>query len=170
MTYPLQSAEGRNLEPSLTAALSEIRSRIQSKFGQYELSEDAYKAPEKDQWTHEFKIRSGNKIGASIDLKWQKSYGNEIRIEVSQSSKLGNTITYTVLGTFLVVGGIMGFEHVAPLDFLPGKKIAGVLGGLLAMIPGLIVMAIVKKIALSDAKPANTALEAEVNEFVKTLK
>lgn len=140
--------------------------KLQKQFGAaYVVSSGTFTAPDKD-WKHEITIRQGNKIGASVDFKWERSSPDVVKIDVDESSKMGNAITYGVLVPFLLAGAYLGYNDMEPLAFLPGKKIAGGLGGLIALIPGIIVMAVLKKILLKNEKEANKRLVNEVKQTI----
>jgi hypothetical protein len=60
----------------------------------------------------------------------------------------------------------MGYNDIAPLAFLPGQKIAGGLGALIALIPGFIVVSIVKSIVLNKEKSQNAQLVNDVRQLI----
>ncbi|RZJ70282.1 hypothetical protein [Flavobacterium sp.] len=160
------------LEPgdSTTALLklsNDLKNKLAARFGnQYEVSSGDFTKPEKD-WSHEIKIRKGSKVGASVDLKWEKSKREIVKVDVDESTKLGTMITLGVLVPLLLIGAYMGYNNIAPLDFLPGRKIAGGLGGLIALIPGLIIVFVLKSALLKGEKAENAQLVASVKEAVK---
>lgn len=153
---------------ALQQKANEVKAKLASRFSNaYDISADDFKAPEKD-WSHEIKLRKGDKIGASVDMKWEKSTPDTLVLEVSESSKLGSTITIGVLVPALLIGAYMGYNDIEPFDMLPGKRIAAVLAGLFMLIPGLIVVAILKSIMLKSAKDENAQLVREVTETVRS--
>lgn len=156
-----------NIETTLQKTANELKAKLSNQFGnQYTVSAGDFNMPDKD-WSHEIKIRKGNKIGASVDLKWEKSTPDILKIDVSESSKLGSTITFGVLIPFLLAGAYLGYNDIEPLAFLPGQKIAGGLGGLIALIPGLIVVYLLKSMLLKNEKAENSKLLNDVQQAVE---
>lgn len=165
LIYKLENT-GNN-ETALVKTVNDFTAKLQRQFGAaYTVSSGTFTAPEKD-WTHEITIRQGNKIGASVDFKWEKSSPDVVKIDVDESSKLGSAITYGVLVPFLLVGAYLAYNDMEPLAFLPGKKIAGGLGGLIAAIPGIIVVVLLRKMLLKNVKGQNDRLIAEVRQALQ---
>lgn len=158
-----------NRNTALQQASNTIKATLQSKFGSsYAISADAFIEADKN-WSHEIQVRQGNKIGVAVGLKWEKSTPDTVLLDASESSKMGNMITYSVLLLFLAIGGYMGYNNIEPLAFLPGSKIAGGLGGLIALIPGIIVVFILKSILLKGEKEQNAKLVNEVKLVLQSL-
>ncbi|WP_177736045.1 hypothetical protein [Flavobacterium inviolabile] len=158
-----------NTNTALKQAANDITSILQSKFGSsYAISADDFTDADKN-WSHEIKVRQGNKIGAAVGLKWEKSTRDVLKLDVSESSKMGNMITYSVLLLFLAIGAYMGYNNIEPLAFLPGHKIAAGLGGLIALIPGIILVAILKSILLKGEKEQNAKLVHEVRQALQSI-
>ncbi len=162
----------RQIDPKLSplTALKNIAddtlATLKTKFGnEYDVIAGNFPDVDKD-WTHDIKVRKGNKIGAEVTIKWQKTNAKVVTLDVTDSSKLGNQITFITLIIFLAVGGYMGYNGIEPLAFLPGKKIAGGLGGLIALIPGFIIVAILKSILLKNEKALNAKLVNEVRLLI----
>lgn len=141
--------------------------QLRSKYGSdYNVTANEFGLFDKD-WSHEIKIRKGGKIGAEVGFKWEESQPEILILEVDESSKMGALITYGVLVPFVIIGAYMGYNDIEPLTFLPGQKIAGGLGGLIALIPGLILAAIVKAIVLSKEKAQNIKLVNDVKQLIR---
>lgn len=153
-------------ETALKNMANDTLAKLKTRFGnEYAVTADAFGELGKD-WSHEIKIRKGNKIGAAVTLKWEKSQPETVALEVDNSSKMGSQITYGTLLVFIAVGAYLGYNNMAPLEFLPGKKIAGGLGGLLFMIPGLILVAVLKSVLLKKEKAQNAQLVNEIWQFI----
>lgn len=165
--YKIDSNANRNT--ALQQASNHIKATLQSKFGSsYVISADAFIDADKN-WSHEIQVRQGNKIGAAVGLKWEKSNPNVVLLDASESSKIGNIITISVLLLFLVIGGYMGYNKIEPFAFLPGYRIAAGLGGLFALIPGIILVFILKSILLKGEKEQNAQLVNEVRQVIQNL-
>lgn len=156
-----------NTEVALQNTANDVLVKLKSKFeGEYTIKANEFGAKEKD-WTHEIKVRKGNKIGAEVSFKWEQSKPEIVSAEVSESSKLGSQIALFTLGIFFFGGALLAFNKVEPLAFLPGYKIAAVLGGFICLIPGLIVFMILKSVLLKNEKEQNNTLVQEVRELIK---
>ena len=161
-----QIGSGLDKQTLLKATADAVFAHLKSKFGSnYEVTSSEFGAVEKD-WSHEIKVRKGNKIGAEVSFKWEESQPEIIILEVDESSKFGLQLTYGILFIFLVTGAYMGYNGVSPLDFLPGKKLAGGLGALIALIPGLIVLSVAKSVFFKNEKAENTQLVNDVKQAV----
>lgn len=164
ITYQLENSGDK--ETSLKNFANDILNQLTSRFGsEYNVTANEFGTFDKD-WSHEIKVRKGNKIGAEVGFKWEKSQPEIIQLEVDESSKMGSQITYGILFPFVIIGAYLGYNDMAPLAFLPGHKIAGGLGGLIAIIPGLIVVSIVKSMLLKKEKEINAQLVKEVRQLV----
>ncbi|PHK28913.1 hypothetical protein VF13_40440 [Nostoc linckia z16] len=167
--YNLDISGQANTELALMETVAAIKEKLTTRFGNsFEMTEDPIASPEKT-WTHEIKIRKGNKIGVAVEFKWESTAPSALHLDASVSSKLGSMISYGVVIGFLMLGAYLAYNDMAPLEFLPGKKIAGGLGGLLFMIPGAIVAYILKKVILKDAQAENAVLLKEVKQYLTTL-
>ncbi len=165
IVYNLESGETQVV---LQNATHNILDKLKKKFGnKYEISSDELAAVEKEYWSHNIKIRQGNKIGAEVSLKWVQTLPSMLKIEVDESSKMGNYIFLGIIIPFMILGGYMGSNDIEPLAFLPGRKIAGALGAVIAFIPATILASIVKSLLLKDAKQENAKLINEVREVFK---
>lgn len=163
--YNLENSGDR--ETILKKTANDLKAKLSNRFGsQYTVSANDFTAPDKD-WSHEIKIRKGNKIGAAVDLKWEQSAPNILKIEVDTSSKLGSTITFGVLAPFAIIGAYMAYNDMAPLAFLPGQKIAAGLGGLIAIAAGMTLVFILKLILLKNEKAENEKLVIDVKHTVR---
>lgn len=156
-------------ELALMEAASEVRAKIEERFGKdFEIAEGPIASPEK-RWTHEIKIRRGNKIGAAIEFTWHHNAPSVLHLDAVGASKLGSVITYVVVTAFSVAGMFLAYNDIAPLAFLPGKKLAGGLGGALFMLPGAIGAYFLKQLALKGVRSENEQLLEEVRDFLATL-
>jgi len=149
-------------ETNLRSAATALATKLKNQFGStHTVTAGEFAAVDKD-WTHEIKIRKGDKIGAAVTLKWEQAKPTVLSIDVDESSKMGSMITYGVLLPFGAIGAYLGYNDMEPLAFLPGHKIAGGLGGLIALIPGLLVVYVLKSLLLKNEKEANKQLVSDV--------
>jgi hypothetical protein len=158
--YTLDSNGDREtiLKEKATALLTKLKNQFGSS---HTVSAGEFGLFDKD-WTHEIKIRKGDKIGAEVTLKWEQNNPTILSIDVDESSKMGSMITYGVLLPFVLIGAYLGYNDMEPLAFLPGHKIAGGLGGLIAIIPGAIVVYLLKSMLLKNEKEENKQLVSDV--------
>lgn len=155
-----------NREIALKNIATETLEKLQEKFAnEYEIIPSEMAEVEKD-WAHDISIRKGKKIGAEVSLKWEKGNGEIVSVEVDESSKLGNQITYITLLVFILTGAYLAYNDMPPLEFLPGRRMAAGLGGLIFIIPAIPVLMILKSVFLKKEKEINAAL---VNEVKATL-
>lgn len=158
--YTLKSGDDK--ETILKNTSSDLMAKLQNQFGSsYSVTADDFGLFDKD-WTHTIKIRKGNKIGAEVVLKWEKTNPSALLAEVDESSKMGSIIIYGGLILFMIIGAYMGGNHIEPLAFLPGYKIAAGLGGLIGLIPGAIIAFLLKSILLKNEKEENRQLVSKV--------
>lgn len=163
--YPLESSG--NKEAILKNTANDVMAKLQNRFGSsYSVTADDFGVFDKD-WTHRIKIRKGDKIGAEVVFKWEKSNPSSILVEVDESSKMGSMITYGSLLIFMGIGAYMGYADVEPLAFLPGSKIAAGLGGLIGAIPGAIVGYLLKSALMKNEKEENKQLVNDVINICK---
>lgn len=163
--YPLDNT--LDTENALKNITSEILTKLENRFGhEYEIKSTELEASATE-WMHEITIRKGNKIGVELTLTWNKKSGESVIISVDESAKLGSQITKIVLYGFILVGAYMGYENIPPFDFLPGRKIAAAVAGLICAIPALIVIAILKNILFKEEKAINTELANEVKTLLQ---
>jgi len=163
--YKLDNSTTR--EKALKNMANDTLAKLRTGFGnEYAVTADGFGEIGKD-WTHEIKVRKGNKIGAAVTLKWEQSKPETVALEVDNSSKMGSQITYGTLIVFILTGAYLAYNDMAPLAFLPGKKIAAGLGGLIFMVPGIILVVILKSILLKNEKQQNAQLVNEVRQFIK---
>jgi hypothetical protein len=160
ITYTLDSNGDREtiLKETATALLTKLKNQFGSS---HTVTAGDFSLFDKD-WTYEIKIRKGDKIGAEVTLKWEQSNPTVLSIDVDESSKMGSMITYGVLLPFVIIGAYLGYNDMEPLAFLPGHKIAGGLGGLIAIIPGAIVVYLLKSMLLKNEKEENKQLVSDV--------
>lgn len=162
--YQLENSGDK--ETSLKNLANDILNQLKSRFGsEYNVTANEFGTFDKD-WSHEIKVRKGNKIGAEVGFKWEQSQPEIIQLEVDESSKMGSQITYGILLPFVIIGAYLGYNDMAPLAFLPGHKIAGGLGGLIAIIPGLIIVSILKSVLLKKEKELNTQLVQDIKQII----
>lgn len=91
-----------------------------------------------------------------------------MELEVDESSKFGWQLTFGILLTFLAAGAYIGYNNIEPLAFLPGKKLAGGLGALIALIPGLILLSIAKSVLMKNEKPQNVQLVRDITAALRS--
>ena len=162
--YPLEN--GSDKETSLKNVANDVLAELKNKFGgEYIVTADEFGAFGKD-WSHEIKIRKGNKIGAAVGFKWEQSQPEMVILEVDESSKMGTWITYGILLPCIIVGAYLAYNDMEPLAFLPGKKMAAGLGGLIFLVPGLVIVAILKKLLLKNEKEQNAQLVNDVRQLI----
>ncbi|MBD3583508.1 hypothetical protein [Flavobacterium selenitireducens] len=160
--------ENASVNTTLRQSATAIQSKLQTRFGSsYAVSAGDFTEAGND-WSHEIKIRQGSKIGAEVGLRWEKAIPDVLKLEVDESSKMGNRITYSVLFVFLAVGAYMGYNDIEPLAFLPGRKIASGLGALIALVPAIVLISILKSALLKGEKEQNAKLVREVRQVLQT--
>ena len=153
-----------NIEMVLQEATNSLISKLKKEIGEeYKISSDEFESPDKD-WSHEIKIRKGNKIGADIGLRWENK--STLEIDINKSSKIGSIITYGVSIPLMVIGAYMGYNNIAPLAFLPGSKIAAGLGGLISLIPSFIIINILKSLLLKEVKEEANQLVINIRKIL----
>ncbi len=166
-TIVYQLDQSVRTETALHNAANEVLAKLNTKFGsEYTVKANDFGVKEKD-WSHEIKVRKGNKIGAEVSFKWEQADAKIVKLDVSDSSKLGSQITFITLIVFVGIGAYMGYNDIEPLAFLPGYKIAAGLGGLIGMIPGLILVGVLKSLFLKKEKEINKKLVQEVRDLIK---
>lgn len=154
-------------ETNLKNVATTLMAKLNTQFGNsHTVSADEFGLFDKD-WTHEIKIRKGDKIGAAVTLKWEQTKPSVLSIDVDESSKLGWIITLSVLIPFGIIGAYLAYNDIEPLAFLPGYKIAAGLGGLIALIPGSIVVYLLKSMLLKKEKEENKQLVIDVINVCK---
>jgi hypothetical protein len=153
-----------NLDAELESIVAKLKSDLTPHFGgEYEISSDSLTLIEENKtWSHSINIRKGMTIGASVDLNWEAEKPNELIMSVEESTKLGNTILSGSFVSFFSIGVILGYFNIAPFDFLPGKKLAGFLAGLIMLIPGIIIAFTLKNLLLKKFKNDNLELQNSV--------
>lgn len=162
--YPLE--RGSDKEAALKSTANDILAKLKDRFGhEYEVKANEFGTFDKD-WSHEIKVRKGNKVGAEVEFKWEESSPDVVTLEVDESTKMGSWLTYGILLPFVAAGAYMGYNDMAPLEFLPGQKIAGGLGGLIALVPGIILLSVAKSSLLKSARAQNAQLLGEVRQAV----
>jgi hypothetical protein len=155
-------------EAAIQETVNQLIQHLKEIFGQsYEISYDKIEEIEKD-WSYEIRIRQGNKIGAAVDIKWPEDNPSVLEIEVDESSKLGMMILTGSGVSFMVIAVLMAINDIAPLAFLPGRRIAALLGGLIGLVLGMIIGLILKSLLLKGEKETNNKLTADVLAAVKT--
>lgn len=165
-TITRQLDNGTNKETALKNLAGETLAQLKARFGnQYAVTADDFGEIGKN-WSHEIKVRNGSKIGAAVTLKWEQTNPGNVSLDVEESSKLGTTVIYTCLLLFTSAGVLLAYNDMAPLAFLPGKKLAGLLGALISIIPGGIIGFVLKNILLKNEKEQNAKLVAEVRQFI----
>lgn len=165
ITYQLESNGDK--ETLLKNTANDILARLKNKFGhEYAVTANEFGTFDKD-WSHEIKVRKGNKIGAEVGFKWEQANPEVVALEVDESSKMGSQITYGIILPFLVIGAYLGYNDMAPLEFLPGKKLAGGLGALIALVPAVILVTIAKSLLLKKEKAQNAELVNAVSEVIR---
>ena len=163
----IYNLESGDRETELKKTANDILKQLNAKFGnEYIVRANDFGLFDKD-WSHEIKIRKGNKIGAEVSFKWENSNPEILTLDVDDSSKMGSWITYGILFPFMIIGAYLAYKDMEPLAFLPGKKIAGGLGGLIALVPALILVFIFKSLLLKNEKEQNAQLVDQVRESVK---
>lgn len=162
MIYKLNTKDVSAAKEEIKELVSGLAARLNNDFGNEYIISLGKDTKIEDDWAYDIKIRKGNKIGASLSLNWKKEHFNNLNIEVSESTKIGNYLMYGIAFPFMFVGAYMGANHIAPLDFLPGYKLAGGLGGVIAFIPGIILTTLIKSIVLKKHKEENESLKKEV--------
>lgn len=159
--------ENGSAEDALKNTANGILEVLKNKYGkEYAVTADDFIEIGKT-WTHEVKVRKGNKVGAAVSFKWENTQASVVALTVDNSSKLSAQITYITLLIFVAVGAYMGYNKIFPMHFLPGFKIAAGLGGLLFMIPGLIIVSVLKSLFLKKEKEENAKLVEEIITLIK---
>ncbi|AUP78540.1 hypothetical protein [Flavivirga eckloniae] len=165
--YSLEHSENSDIESIIEKNSTILINKIEQRFHNgYEIKYSEPKVPEKD-WSHEIKIRKGNKIGVLIGLKWEKDTPYTFGIEITESSITGNMLTYGIIIPISLVGAYMGVNDIEPLTFLPGnRKLAAGLGGLIGLIPGGIMVYVIKSIFMKKEKKESSELIREIIEVI----
>ncbi|WP_159025818.1 hypothetical protein [Aquimarina sp. Aq78] len=162
MVYKLNIKEVSAAKEEIKKFISGLGAKLNNDFGNEYIVSLGKDTEIEDDWSYDIKIRKGNKIGASLSLNWKKQHFNDLNIEVSESTKIGGFLMYGIVFPFMFVGAYMGANRIAPLDFLPGYKLAGALGGVIAFVPGMILMTLIKSIILKKYKEENETLRKKV--------
>ncbi|MEM7484318.1 MAG: hypothetical protein AAF348_03840 [Bacteroidota bacterium] len=166
ITYHLTKNEGEGIETVLNNTCTEISTKLKSEFGgAYEISFSDIEPPKED-WSHGIKIRKGSKIGAQLNLKWKKGSPAVLEMDIEESSKIGNILIYVILVPISLICAYMGLNNIAPLAFLPGRKIAAALGGIIGLIPGGILIYFFKSIFLKQEKKENDQLVKDIRKVI----
>ncbi|GAA5082590.1 hypothetical protein GCM10023210_00100 [Chryseobacterium ginsengisoli] len=104
-------------ETILKNEASNLMTKLKNQFGSsYSVTADEFGLFDKD-WTHTIKIRKGNKIGAEVILKWEKTQPEVLSVEVDESSKMGSIIIYGISILFMTIGAYMGGNHLSLWHF-----------------------------------------------------
>ncbi|EZH72613.1 hypothetical protein ATO12_20980 [Aquimarina atlantica] len=158
MVYKLNAEDVNAAKEEIKEYVSGLAARLDNDFGDEYIVSLGKDTEIEDDWSYDIKIRKGNKVGASLSLHWKKQHFNDLNIEVSESTKIGSFLMYVIVFPFMLIGAYMGANHIAPLDFLPGYKLAGALGGVIALIPGIILTTLIKSVILRKYKEENASL------------
>lgn len=171
MIYNLSASNEIDAIQEVEKLTISLRARLMEAFQLTYLvhSQEIEKPDDNGNWSNEIKIRKGNKIGVSISLNWKKSTYKQVEIVITESTKLGSYLLYGIGFPFMFIGAYMGANNIAPLDFLPGYKLAAGLGGAIAFIPGVIIATIIKGIILKKSKEENHQLQNQVTEIVQVV-
>ncbi len=165
IVYTLEGSGTR--EANLKNEATNLLAKLKNQFGStHSVTAGEFGVLDKD-WSHEIKIRKGDKVGAAVTLKWAKSNPTVLSIDVDESSKMGSRILYGGLFSFMGIGAYMGYNHIEPFAFLPGQKIATALAALIMAIPGIIVVYILKSMLMKNEKEENKQLVASVINVCK---
>ncbi|WP_109097941.1 hypothetical protein [Aquimarina sp. AU58] len=162
MVYKLNTEDVNAAKEEIKEFVSGLAAKLDNDFGNEYIISLGKDTEIEDDWSYDIKIRKGNKIGASLSLNWKKQHFRDLNIEVSESTKIGSFLMYGIAFPFMFIGAYMGANHIAPLDFLPGYKLAGALGGIIAFIPGIILTTLIKSIILKKYKEENVSLMKKV--------
>lgn len=163
----LRPADGETLEYALHRRAKTLTAKLQETFGaNYEVKMEELK-PIEDKWTCEITVRQGTKVGAGVDMTWKKSKPKILELDIDKSTKMGNMLMMGVLLPCFVIGAAMGVFGIPPLDILPDTKIGGLISGLIALVPGLIIMMILRSVLLGKHKEESNQLKEEVTKVVK---
>jgi hypothetical protein len=140
--------------------------QLRTRFGAgYEVSAEEPLARGGD-WQQTIKVRKGAQVGADVDLSWQ---GGPAKLTTSTASKLGTALLVGIGLPAGAVGAYLGYNHIPPLAFLPGWRIAAALGGVMLLLAGMIV-ALVLDAALGRGHAAeNEQLRRQVADVVREL-
>ena len=120
-----------------------------------------------DEWNRVIKVTNGAKIGASMDIRWDAHKPDKVQVEIDEKTKFGTIVFAACVAPLFFLGMYMGIEEIPPLDFLPGYKIAAILGGIILAIPGGILGAVLKSILMKKEAPVNKKLRADLVALVK---
>lgn len=162
MVYELKAKDVNTAKEEIKEFVFGLTTKLNNGFGNEYIISLGKDTKIEDEWTYEIKIRKGNKIGTSVSLNWEKKSFSNLKIEVSESTKIGVFLIYGIVFPFMFVGAYMGANHIAPLDFLPGYKLAGGLGGLITGILGMILTSFLKTVILKKYKEENENLQKRV--------
>jgi len=165
IVYTLEGTGTR--ETNLKNEATNLMTKLKNQFGStHSVTADAFGELGKD-WSHEIKIRKGDKVGAAVTIKWVKTNPEVLTLSVDESSKMGSRILYGGLFSFMAIGAYLGYNHIGPFAALPGQKIATALSALIMAIPGIIVVYILKSMLLKNEKEENKQLVASVINVCK---
>jgi hypothetical protein len=171
LTFPVppESQGPEPIKKFLADLSSSVASEFQNRFkAPYEVSA-ADPTNNDGNWEQEVKIRQGVKVGAEVQLKWSRADPAFVTLDVSQNSKLD---TYILLGVALplsVLGAYLAYQDLPPLAFLPGRRLATGLGGVIGLLVGLPVVGVLRSIFGRKQKGENERLIAAVRSTGKDL-
>lgn len=82
-------------------------------------------------------LRQGMQLGVDVKIIKLTDEPNTVGIGVEPATKLGQFITLAVMIPFIAIPAVMSAMHMAPFDFLPGTRIAALLGGLIGFVAAI---------------------------------
>jgi hypothetical protein len=157
-------AEGHQALATQTQALSRLLH--QALAPPHEVSADEPIVRDRS-WQQNIKVRRGNKIGVDVDVSW--SGEGDAQINAQSASKLGSALMMALGLPATAIGAYLGYNHISPLGFLPGMKLAAGLGGVLFLIVALVIANVLSSSLTRGQAPANQQLLTQVRATVARL-
>lgn len=117
----------------------------------------------------ELSLRKGLPIGVSIKLLRDDEKPGTVGFGIEPSTKLAQYVTLGVTVPLMIACGVMGMGHIAPLDFLPGRRIAALLGALIGFVCALPIFMTLNYLLGRGSAPQNRQLVNEVATCVEEI-
>jgi hypothetical protein len=119
----------------------------------------------------ELTVRNGLQVGVGIKLLRDPVDGKPdvLSVGIEPNTKLAQYVTLGVTIPFMLVAAYMAIARVPPLDFLPGRKIAALLGALIGFVFSLPVFMGLNYALGRSSAPKNRQLVSDVATRVEAI-